>query len=99
MLLRGILHDPIAYPDPMEFKPERYFSDGRLDFSNNDPGRVAFGFGRRCVLRDGSTLLKDWCLITFIGVTQNLCWDVLRRELSLDLHCSNDSDHGHIAED
>ena len=47
---RGILHDPVVYPDPMDFKPERYFSeDGTLDFSVNDPEKLAFGYGRRCV--------------------------------------------------
>ena len=50
LLKRGILHDPITYPDPMEFRPERYFSkDGELDLSEKDPARVAFGFGRRYV--------------------------------------------------
>ncbi|KLO17677.1 cytochrome P450 [Schizopora paradoxa] len=44
----GIMHDPAIYPDPMEFKPERYFSsDGTLDFSSNDPEKFAFGYGRR----------------------------------------------------
>lgn len=45
---RGILHDPAVYPDPMAFKPERYFSsDGVLEFSSNDPEKYAFGYGRR----------------------------------------------------
>ncbi|KLO17676.1 cytochrome P450 [Schizopora paradoxa] len=44
----GILHDPAIFPDPMAFKPERYFSsDGELDLSLNDPERYAFGYGRR----------------------------------------------------
>lgn len=45
---RGILHDTAVYPDPMAFKPERYFSsDGALEFSSNDPEKYAFGYGRR----------------------------------------------------
>ncbi|KAL5511417.1 hypothetical protein ACEPAH_4633 [Sanghuangporus vaninii] len=44
----GILHDPALYPDPMEFKPERYFdAEDRLDFSAKDPADYAFGYGRR----------------------------------------------------
>lgn len=43
----GILHDPRTYAEPMEFKPERYFVDGKLDYSSNDPGRFSFGYGRR----------------------------------------------------
>ncbi|KAI5119371.1 hypothetical protein M0805_001047 [Coniferiporia weirii] len=44
----GILHDPAMYPEPMEFKPERYFNaEGKLDFSSIDPSKYAFGYGRR----------------------------------------------------
>ncbi len=53
-IFRGILHDPSLYPEPMVFKPERYFSsDGTLDLSSNDPEKYAFGYGRRCVLVTG----------------------------------------------
>ncbi|THH02426.1 hypothetical protein EW026_g476 [Hermanssonia centrifuga] len=41
-----MLHDPEVYPDPMEFKPERFMaSPGREP--ELDPHSVAFGFGRR----------------------------------------------------
>ncbi|KAI0753465.1 cytochrome P450 [Daedaleopsis nitida] len=43
----GLLHDPKMYPDPMEFRPERFLRNGIFDCSTNDPSRYAFGFGRR----------------------------------------------------
>ena len=43
---RAILHDPDAYPDPEEFKPERFLSeDGSV---KDDPTlALAFGAGKR----------------------------------------------------
>ena len=46
LLVRAILHDPVMYPDPDSFKPERFInSDGSL---RDDPVLTAlFGFGKR----------------------------------------------------
>ncbi|KAH6906083.1 cytochrome P450 [Coprinopsis sp. MPI-PUGE-AT-0042] len=43
----AILHDPNVFEDPMEFKPERYLKDGKLNTDLLDPMNVAFGYGRR----------------------------------------------------
>lgn len=45
----GILRDKNLFPNPDEFKPERYINAaGKLDFSNEpDPRTIVFGFGRR----------------------------------------------------
>ncbi|KAI0078417.1 cytochrome P450 [Panus rudis PR-1116 ss-1] len=43
----AMLRDPEDYPDPEEFKPERYIKDGKLDPNVRDPSTIAFGFGRR----------------------------------------------------
>ncbi|EIN04655.1 CyP450 monooxygenase [Punctularia strigosozonata HHB-11173 SS5] len=43
----AILHDPEVYPEPHEFKPERFLKDGKLDPTIQDPNVAAFGFGRR----------------------------------------------------
>ncbi|KAK2042897.1 cytochrome P450 [Colletotrichum somersetense] len=46
MLLANIwhfAHDPERYPDPMEFKPERFLGSE----PQTDPARYVFGFGRR----------------------------------------------------
>lgn len=46
LVIRAILHDETVYPDPFEFKPERFLKNGQLDPSVPDPSE-AFGFGRR----------------------------------------------------
>jgi hypothetical protein len=51
---RAILHNPEDYPEPDEFKPERYLKQGidgeyEIDKSVRDPRAAVFGFGRRCV--------------------------------------------------
>nr|GAT52203.1 cytochrome P450 [Mycena chlorophos] len=43
----AILHDKDAYPEPDEFKPERFLRDGKLNPEVQDPEIAAFGFGRR----------------------------------------------------
>ncbi|CAL1703243.1 unnamed protein product [Somion occarium] len=43
-----ILHDPVRYPCPDEFRPERFLTpDGALNSDVTDPSVVCFGFGRR----------------------------------------------------
>ena len=49
LLLRSILHDPKTFNNPMEYQPERYLKDGKLNPDVLDPDSVAFGFGRRSV--------------------------------------------------
>lgn len=45
---RHILHDPVVYPDPLRFLPERWLNDdGALDTDIPDPTIACFGFGRR----------------------------------------------------
>ena len=45
--LRAMLNDERDYPEPREFKPERFLRNGKLDNSVRDPMDIAFGFGRR----------------------------------------------------
>ena len=48
-LIRSILHDAETFNNPMEYQPERYLKDGKLNPDAADPACVAFGFGRRSV--------------------------------------------------
>ncbi|OCH93697.1 cytochrome P450 [Obba rivulosa] len=43
----GILHNPEEYPEPDEFRPERFLKDGKWNPDVMDPGVIAFGAGRR----------------------------------------------------
>ena len=44
-----MMHDPEVFNDPMEFQPERYLKDGKLNPDMRDPDSAVFGFGRRSV--------------------------------------------------
>ena len=44
---RAMLNDERVYPEPHEFRPERFLKNGKLDHSIRDPMDIAFGFGRR----------------------------------------------------
>ena len=44
---RAMLNDERDYPEPREFRPERFLRNGKLDDSVRDPMDIAFGFGRR----------------------------------------------------
>lgn len=55
---RSMLHDELIYPEPSEFRPERYLGkDGQLRALERaeDPAQIAFGFGRRYVLNQCPT--------------------------------------------
>ncbi|KAI0659807.1 cytochrome P450 [Cubamyces menziesii] len=43
----AILHDPERFPEPDEFRPERFLKDGQLDPDAFDPVTLGFGSGRR----------------------------------------------------
>ncbi|PFH47242.1 hypothetical protein AMATHDRAFT_6965 [Amanita thiersii Skay4041] len=63
----SILHDPVMYPEPHEFKPERFLKDGKFDLKDIlDPHDVTFGYGRRICL--GKHLSENSILITISSV-------------------------------
>lgn len=43
---RWFMHDPAVYPQPMDFRPERYF-DTPTHAAEPDPRNHSFGYGRR----------------------------------------------------
>jgi cytochrome P450 len=44
---RAMSNDERDYPEPREFRPERFLKNGQLDPSVRNPMDIAFGFGRR----------------------------------------------------
>ncbi|RXW12794.1 hypothetical protein EST38_g13062 [Candolleomyces aberdarensis] len=48
---RALMHNEEEFPEPMEFKPERFLNpDGSLNDQIRDPATAVFGFGKRRVL-------------------------------------------------
>lgn len=41
------MHDPEAYKDPLNYVPERFLKDGKIDPTVRDPAVAFWGFGRR----------------------------------------------------
>lgn len=44
-----MLRDPVEYPEPDRFNPDRFIKDGKLNEDVRDPTTMSFGFGRRYV--------------------------------------------------
>ncbi|KAL7280059.1 hypothetical protein ACG7TL_006474 [Trametes sanguinea] len=61
-----ILHDPVEYPQPDEFRPERFIRDGQLDPDIRDPTHYMFGFGRR--ICPGRHFAEDVLFLTIASV-------------------------------
>lgn len=44
-----MLHDEEIYPDPFDFKPERFMKGDQYNHDLMDPEEICFGFGKRYV--------------------------------------------------
>jgi len=42
-----MLRDPVVYPEPHVFRPERFLESDKGPAAQRDPAKIAFGFGRR----------------------------------------------------
>jgi hypothetical protein len=45
----GMTHNTDLFPDPAEFRPERFMGPNKVEGSFADPLQLVFGFGRRYV--------------------------------------------------
>jgi hypothetical protein len=82
-LNRAILHDPVAYPDPLSFKPERFILDGRLNPAIRDPIVASFGFGRVRILEN---LTITWVRMSDTWHAEDMSWTVVQRAVVV-YHC------------
>jgi len=81
----AILHDEERFPDPMEFRPERYLkTDGQLDPAMHDAELAAFGFGRR--ICPGRHMSSDSVWVTIASILSTF---TLSKPLD---------EHGHVIE-
>jgi len=68
----SILHDPNIFKKPMEFQPERYLKDGKLNPDVMDQDSVVFGYGRRICpgrfLSDNSLFLIVSCSLAVYDI-------------------------------
>jgi len=71
----AMLNDERVYPEPHEFKPERFLKNGKLDSSVRDPMDIAFGFGRR--ICPGRHLAHSSVTLTAASVLST--FDLLRK--------------------
>jgi len=63
----AILRDPVQYPDPEKFIPERFLTEeGKLNRNVQDPDIACFGFGRR--ICPGRHLARDSLFIQVASV-------------------------------
>ncbi|KAI0350839.1 O-methylsterigmatocystin oxidoreductase [Trametes cingulata] len=60
--------DPVAYPEPEKFIPERFFKDGKVHVGSDcrDPEKFQFGFGRR--ICPGRHFANDSLFLTVASV-------------------------------
>jgi cytochrome P450 len=63
-----MLHDETVYPEPFEFKPERFMKDGQLNPAVRDPDHAVFGFGRRW-----AHPYCDWTYTEVWGLHSSIC--------------------------
>ncbi|KAJ8689877.1 hypothetical protein PTI98_012736 [Pleurotus ostreatus] len=61
----SIFYDPALYPEPREFRPERFLSTGDHE-AETDPYTVAFGFGRRACA--GTPFVQAWLFLNMARV-------------------------------
>ena len=70
--LHQIMNDPAAFPEPHEFKPERFLDDGGR-FVSDERASVAFGVGKHFC--PGRELAEAQCFLFLAGLLQRFTFE------------------------
>lgn len=65
----AMLHDETLYPDPFDFKPDRFLKDGQINKGVRDPAFATFGFGRRICPGRFMALSSIWIAVASLIAT------------------------------
>lgn len=84
-----MLHNPVVYPNPEIFQPERYIKDGLLNPDAPNPASVVFGFGRRQACPPHRTRVPSLSLFNRICLGKNLADASLFINVASVLHTFN----------
>ncbi|EIM79655.1 cytochrome P450 [Stereum hirsutum FP-91666 SS1] len=80
--LWAMLHDPVKYPDPDSFRPERFLTeDGH--FKDDPDIEAAYGFGRR--ICPGRFLAQQMTLVTIMSVLAVFTVDYAKDEYGSEI--------------
>lgn len=80
---RAMSRDPVAYPDPETFNPDRFLKDGELYAGALDPYSYIFGFGRRYAVH-----IRGY-LNVYANLTYRVCPGRHLADASLFLTCAS----------
>ncbi|KAF9457689.1 cytochrome P450 [Collybia nuda] len=68
----AMLHDENLYPEPLEFNPDRFMKDGKLNPAVRDPAHATWGFGRRICPGRYMAFSSVWIAVASIIATLDI---------------------------
>jgi len=69
-----MLHDETFYPEPFNFRPERFMKDGEINPEIRDPDHACWGFGRRLFSPLNDVFIRGLFCGVYIGYVLGVTW-------------------------